>query len=102
MPDMGKPHCIKRLPTKILVKDASAEEANEYIRKHAREHYEIPPEYEIRNICILGKAPMLLGIKEKKRKILFTFTRPCFGTDVLEMDTTPEEIAAIRADLRKD
>lgn len=102
MPDMGRPHCVKRLPAKILVKDASAEEANEYIKKHAKEHYEIPPDYEIRNICILGESPMLVGIKEKKRKILFTFTRPCFGTDVLEMDTTPEEIATIRADLRKE
>ncbi|QYZ80228.1 DUF1894 domain-containing protein [Methanofollis formosanus] len=102
MPDMGKPHCIKRLPTKVLVRDMSEEEANEYVRKHAREHYEIPGDYEIRNICILGKGPMLVGIKERKRKLIFTFTRPCFGTDVLEMDTTPDEIERIRADLKKD
>jgi len=99
---MSKPHCIKKLPMKILLRDVSEEEANEYIRKHSREHYEMPSDYDIRSICILGEAPTLIGIKEKKKKILFRFTRPCLGTDVMEMDTTQEEIEKIRSEIRKD
>ncbi len=99
MADLGKPHCVNRLPARILIKDISMEEANEYIRRHAKENYEMPPDYAIRDVIILGKSPLIVGVKEKKRKVLFPFTKPCFGTAVMEMDATPDDIEKIRKDL---
>jgi hypothetical protein len=100
MADLGKPHCVNRLPARILVKDISMEEANEYIRLHAKENYEMPPDYAIRDVILLGKSPMVVGVREKKRKVLFPFTKPCFGTAVMEMDAAIEDIEKIRKDLR--
>ncbi|TAJ43909.1 DUF1894 domain-containing protein [Methanofollis fontis] len=97
--DMAKPHCINRLPARILIKDISPEEANEYIRTRVREHYELPPDYAIRDVVILGKPPMLVGILSRKKKIIFQFTKPCFGTALMEMDALPGDIEQIRADL---
>ena len=99
MADMGKPHCIKRIPARTLVKDISPAEANEYIRARAKENYEMPPDYAIRDVVVLGKSPMVVGVMNRKQKILFPFTRPCFGTAVMEMDALPGEIEKIRADL---
>ncbi|WP_298667454.1 DUF1894 domain-containing protein [uncultured Methanofollis sp.] len=99
MADLGKPHCVNRLPAQILIKDISMDEANEYIRRHAKETYEMPLDYAIRDVILLGKPPMVVGVKGKKRKILFPFTKPCFGTAVMEMDATPEDIEKIRRDL---
>jgi hypothetical protein len=100
MADLGKPHCVNRLPARILIKDISIDEANEYIRRHAKENYEMPRDYAIRDVILLGKSPMVVGVKEKKRKVLFPFTKPCFGTAVMEMDATPEDIEKIRSDLK--
>ena len=99
MADMGKPHCVNRLPARILIKDISPAEANEYIRARAQENYEMPPDYAIRDVVILGKQPMVVGVMERKQKILFPFTKPCFGTAVMEMDARPGDIEKIRADL---
>lgn len=100
MADMSNAHCINRLPARILVKDISPEEANEYIRKRAKENYEMSSDYTIRDVVLLGKTPMLVGVKERKQKILFPFTKPCFGTAVMELDALPGEIAQIRTDLK--
>lgn len=97
-PDRSR--CVNRLPARILVKDISMEEANAYIRQHAKENYEIPPGYAIRDVILLGEPPMIVGVKERKRKILFPFKRLCFQTAVMEMDATPEDIEKIRRDLR--
>lgn len=57
-----------------------------YIRDYCSEWYEIPPGFVIRDAKILGKSPILLGIKRKRKKILFPFEKPCSGTQVLEID----------------
>jgi hypothetical protein len=68
--------CVNRLSPIIVLGDVTPEEANNYIREHCPEYYEIPPGFIIRNVRILGKSPILLGIRKKGRKSFFPSQNP--------------------------
>ena len=99
---MLQPRCINRLSSTIILKDATEQEIDEYIRKSCTEYYEVPPDFEFRGVCILLNRPMLLGFKIKRKKILLPFVKPCFGPMLLEVDAEEEDFEYLRKMLGKD
>jgi hypothetical protein len=93
--------CVNKLQHQILLNGVSLEEANAYIRDHCTEWYEIPPGFIIRDVRILGDAPMLLGTNAEMNKILIPFNKRCVGIQLLELTPCDEwEFDRIRADIR--
>jgi hypothetical protein len=94
--------CINKLRAAVVLKDTTAEEINEYIRKNCAEYYEIPPNFRFKCITILLKSPMLVGFKKKKNKILLPFEKVCFGPVLYEINATDEDFEFIRNAVKKD
>jgi hypothetical protein len=88
--------CINKLRAAVVMKDTTAEEINEYIRKNCTEYYKIPPNFRFKCITVLLKTPMLVGFKIKKKKILLPFEKICFGPILYEINATEDDFEFIR------
>ncbi|KDE54965.1 DUF1894 domain-containing protein [Methanoculleus sp. MH98A] len=86
--------CVNNLGGKVLLLNATPDEANDYVRTHCREYYEIPPNFVFRDVRVLLRSPMLVGLQVKRGKILLPFTKRCAGPG-----TMLYEIAAKEGDL---
>ncbi len=95
--------CINNLGGKVLLTDATPDEVNRYVAKHSKEQYELYPDFVFREIRMLLKAPMLVGMQIRRQKILLPFTKICpgYGTVLYEIDATEEDFAYLRANLPK-
>ncbi|WP_292728500.1 DUF1894 domain-containing protein [Methanoculleus sp.] len=86
--------CVNNLGGRVLLLGATPDQANDYVRKHCKEYYEIPPGFVFRDVRILLKCPMLVGIQVRKQKVLLPFMKRCTG-----LGTILYEIAAKEADI---
>ncbi|MDK2889433.1 MAG: hypothetical protein PWR21_64 [Methanoculleus sp.] len=86
--------CVNNLGGKVLLLNAMPEEVNDYVRKHCKEYYEMPPDFVFKDIRVLLKSPMLVGLQVRRRRILLPFTKRCAGPG-----TMLYEVAAKKADL---
>lgn len=93
--------CINKLRAKILLKDTTVAKVNEYVRDACSEWYDIPPNFEFRGITILLPAPMAMGFKRKKKKILMPFVKPCFGPMLVEVDAQDGDFDSLKEALGK-
>jgi len=86
--------CIEELKYEILLSQCSFKEAREYIKKSFKEVHEVPPGYRIFNVHLIGVPPLLVGVEDEK--VVFPYTKPCYGTFVLRIEGK-EEIARLRS-----
>ena len=86
--------CIEEMKYEILLSQCSFKEARDYIKKKFKDFVEVPPGYRIFNVHLIGVPPLLVGIEADK--VIFPYTKPCYGTFVLRMEGK-EEIAKLRA-----
>lgn len=95
--------CVNNLGGTVLLKDVKPEEVNEYVRKHSKEYYEMTPEFVFKDIRMLLKEPMLVGLQLRKKKVLLPFTKPCpgYGTMLFEIAAKDADIEFIRSNLVK-
>ncbi len=93
--------CVNKLDGRIILSDATPEQVNEYVRRKCKEYYEVAPGFEFRNISLLLKAPMLLGLQVKRKKILLPFTKVCMGTFLYEIPAKEGDLDHIRSRLRE-
>lgn len=94
------PRCVNRLSSNIISKDATEQAINAYVKEYCREYYEMPPGFEFRGVNILLNAPMLVGFKIKKKKILLPFVKPCFGPMLIEVDAEDGDFEFLRTALK--
>jgi hypothetical protein len=77
--------CIEQRKYTILLEKITFKEAREYIEKNSDEVYYVPPGYKIfKDYYVIGIPPIALGAKGNA--LLFTYTKPCYGTFVLTID----------------
>lgn len=89
--------CLKHIGEDYILSDVTPDEVNEYVKEHCEEHYEIPPDVVIfRDTRIQLEAPMLVGFRVKKRKILVPFTKRCTGTYLVEVYARKEDFEFFR------
>jgi hypothetical protein len=83
--------------------DATPKEVNDYIKRHCREYYEISPGFVFKDIRVLLKEPMLVGLQVKRGKILLPFTKRCpnLGTILYEIAADEDDLNYIRSTLGK-
>ncbi len=86
--------CVNNLGGQVLLMDVTPEQVNDYVRKHCKEYYEMPPDFVFRDIRVLLASPMLVGLQVQKKRVLLPFTKRCSGPG-----TMLYEIAAKEADL---
>jgi hypothetical protein len=94
---MPETPCFNQLWSVIIMKNATVRKVNSYIRKTCREYYTLPPGFMFRDVPILLKSPMLVGILPKDAKILMPFTKPCYGTMLYELDAGEGDVSFLRA-----
>ncbi len=83
--------------------DVTPEQVDDYVRKHCREYYEMPPGFVFKDIRILLKTPMLVGLQIRKKRVLLPFTKPCpgYGTMLYEVTAKEADLDFIRSNLVK-
>lgn len=91
--------CFNRIWSAELLKNVTPRRANNRVKKVCRECCWIEPGYVFRDVPILLRAPMLVGIDGDAGRILMPFWKPCFGISLYSIDAGPGEIARLRADL---
>ena len=78
--------CIEKMKYEILMEKKTFKESREFIEKNSDEVYYVPPGYKIFNdYYVIGIPPIALGIKSNS--LIFTYTKPCYGTFVLSIDS---------------
>lgn len=92
--------CVNNLGGKVLLMGVTPKEVNDYVRKHCKEYYEMPPGFVFKGIRMLLASPMLVGIQNKK-KILLPFTKRCAnpGTMLFEIAAKDDDLDFIRNNL---
>ncbi len=95
--------CVNNLGGRVLLTDATVEEVNEYVKKNSKEQYLLIPGFVFRDVRMLLKAPMLVGLQIRKQKVLLPFTKICpgLGTMLYEVRATEDDFAYLRANLEK-
>ncbi|MCQ1537104.1 DUF1894 domain-containing protein [Methanosarcina sp. KYL-1] len=77
--------CIEQMKYEILLDRTTYKAAREYIEKNSEEVYYVSPGYKIfKDYHIIGVPPIALGAKGNA--LIFTYTKPCYGTFVLTVD----------------
>ncbi|AKB26611.1 hypothetical protein MSMTP_3142 [Methanosarcina sp. MTP4] len=77
--------CIEQMKYEILLDRTTYKDAREYIKENSDEVYYVSPGYKIfRDYHIIGVPPIALGAKGSA--LIFTYTKPCYGTFVLTVD----------------
>jgi hypothetical protein len=70
---------------KIHLERTSFKDAREYIEKNSDEVYYVSPGYKIfKDYYIIGIPPIAVGAKGNA--LIFTYTKPCYGTFVLSIE----------------
>jgi len=78
--------CIEKMKYEILMEKMTFRESREFIEKNSDDVYYVPPGYKIFNdYYIIGIPPIAVGIKGNA--LIFTYTKPCYGTFVLSIDS---------------
>ena len=68
----------------------------DYFEENAPEIIYVNAGEKILGARIIGIPPVPIGINEEKSTILFPYTKPCYGTAVVEIPVPQEEIVKIR------
>jgi hypothetical protein len=97
---MPETPCFNQLWSVIILKNATVRKVSSYIRKTCREYYTIPPGFVFRDVPILLKSPMLVGLLPEEAKILMPFTKPCYGTMLFELDAKEGDVSFLRSALK--
>jgi len=81
----------------ILITRAGFKECKQLIEKHAPETIHVKAGEKILGVRIIGIPPITIGIDENKGTITLPYTKPCYGTSVVELPVDKEEIVNIRS-----
>ena len=96
---MAPSRCINNLNPTILLRDTTEEAINDYVREHCSECYEIPPDFEFRDVAIFLNQPMLLGFAIGDKKILLPCVKRCAGPMLVAVDAGDGDFEGLRAKL---
>lgn len=81
---------------RILISRAAFKECAKIIEKEAREVVHVQPGAKILGTRIIGVPPIPVGLDEDNSMVMIPYTKPCYGTAVVELPVDSEEIKKIR------
>jgi hypothetical protein len=98
---MSPSRCINNLGGSILLRDTTEQAIDDYVKEHCAEYYEIPSDFEFRDVAISLNQPMLLGFDLMEKKILLPCVKRCAGPMLVEMDADDGDFADLRTKFGK-
>lgn len=90
--------CVEDLGYEVIQSGASFKESRAYIEQHCSEVYYVDPGFRIFEKCIIGVPPIAIGLDDGA--VTLPYTKPCYGTFILQVQS-PEEADMIRSKARK-
>lgn len=81
----------------ILLSKAGFKESKKVIEDHSPEVVYVKAGEKILGVRIIGVPPIPIGIDEDKTTITLSYTKPCYGTAVVELPVKKEDITNIRS-----
>lgn len=81
----------------ILISRAGFKDCKKVIEDHSKEVVHVKAGEKILGVRIIGIPPIPIGINEEKGTIALPYTKPCYGTAVVELPVDKEEIDKIRS-----
>ena len=81
----------------ILISRAGFKDCMKIIEEHAPSVVHVKPGEKILGVRIIGIPPITIGINEQKGTITLPYTKPCYGTAVVELPVDKEEIKNIKS-----
>lgn len=86
----------------ILISRAGFKDCKKVIEGHAPEIININAGEKVLGVRVIGIPPIPIGIDDSKGTVTLPYTKPCYGTSVVELPVDEEEIAKIKAlDIKK-
>ena len=80
----------------VLISRAGFKDCAKVIDENAPEVIHVKPGEKILGARIIGIPPVPVGINKEKGTILFPYTKPCYGTAVVEIPVEDDEISKVR------
>ncbi len=81
----------------ILIKQASFKDCAKTIESKSEKVIYINPGEKILGARIIGLPPIPIGINESKPTVIMPYTKPCYGTSVIEIPIQSEDIEDIKS-----
>lgn len=86
----------------ILISRAGFKDCKKIIEDHAPEIIHINAGEKVLGVRVIGIPPIPIGIDDNKGTVTLPYTKPCYGTSVVELPVDEEEITKIKAlDIKK-
>jgi hypothetical protein len=79
----------------ILISQAGFKECKKIIEDHAPQVVYVKAGAKILGVRIIGVPPIAIGINKERGTITLPYTKPCYGTSVVELPVDKEEIENI-------
>jgi len=80
----------------ILISRAGFKQCAQLIEKNSREIVYVNPGEKILGVRIIGIPPIPIGLNKKKGTIILPYTKPCYGTAVVEIPVETKEMEKIK------
>ena len=85
--------CIDEMKYEVLLSKVTFKECAAYLNSNYSELYNVQPGYRMFDVFIIGVPPIYVGVDGDN--IIFPYTKPCYGTFVLTINS-PEEIERLK------
>ena len=82
---------------RIVIAKTGFKECARLIEKEAKEVIHVNPGEKILGARIIGLPPVPIGVDVEKGTVMLPYTKPCYGTAVVELPIEKDEINKIRA-----
>lgn len=82
---------------KILISKAGFKDCTKVIKEHFKQIIHVNPGEKILGVRIIGIPPITIGIDVEKGTIALPYTKPCYGTAVVELPVDKEGIDEIKS-----
>lgn len=81
----------------ILITRAGFKDCTRVIEEQFKETIHVNPGEKILGVRIIGIPPITIGVDEEKGTIALPYTKPCYGTAVVELPVDKEKIDEIKS-----
>lgn len=81
----------------IHMKMSGFKDCAKFIEEKSPEVIHIKPGEKIMGARIIGVPPIPIGVNKEKGTVMMPYTKPCYGTAVVEFTVEDEEVEKIRA-----
>ena len=90
--------CVEDLGYEVLKSGVSFKESRAFIEEQCEEVFYVDPGFRIFEKCLIGVPPIAIGLKGPV--VMLPYTKPCYGTFILRVESA-EEADMIRAKGRR-